>query len=246
MRARIALVGDFKNEVTAHHAIIRALEIAGEELEQAIEPVWTDTPRLRGNAKQELAACCGIWCVPGSPYVCTEGALDAIRFAREERRPFLGTCGGFQHALLEYARNLLGVREAEHVESSPERGLPLISPLRCRLVEKEGTIFLMPASRMREICRQDCIDEVYHCSFGLNPRYETLFDHSELHLSGRDKNGDVRAMELHGHPFFMATLFQPERHALNGESHPLIAAFVSAALRLFYESHSEISNSQST
>ena len=60
-----------------------------------------------------------MWCVPGSPYHSAEGALAAIRFAREKRRVFLGTCGGFQHALIEFARNVLGVSQAEHAETAP-------------------------------------------------------------------------------------------------------------------------------
>jgi len=61
----------------------------------------------------------GFWCVPASPYRDIDGALRAIRFAREQRRPFLGTCGGFQHAVLEYARNVLGWADAEHGELAP-------------------------------------------------------------------------------------------------------------------------------
>lgn len=72
------------------------------------------------------------WCAPGSPYRSLTGALDAIRFAREERVPFIGTCGGFQHAVIEYARNVLGFADARHAEYDPYASSDLfISALSC-------------------------------------------------------------------------------------------------------------------
>ena len=71
--------------------------------------------------------------------------------------------------------------------------------------------------------------EPYHCRYGLNPAYERLFAEAPLRVAARDDAGDVRAVELAGHPFFVATLFQPELAALRGERHPLVAAFAAAA-----------------
>ena len=93
-----------------------------------------------------LAAFDGVWCVPASPYANTEGALNAIRVAREHRIPFLGTCGGFQHAVIEYARNVLGWTAADHAEVNPQAALALIAPLSCSLVEKTGEIRLAAES----------------------------------------------------------------------------------------------------
>src|ERR1700730_13889159 len=101
---RVALVGDYDKSVIAHQAIPETLRLAAPA-EQLIQPVWIHTASIR-NARADLAGFDGIWCVPASPYVSMEGALDAIRYARESRRPFLGTCGGFQHAVIEYARNV--------------------------------------------------------------------------------------------------------------------------------------------
>src|SRR5271167_227631 len=101
---RIALIGDYNSHAIGHQAIPEALRLSGEKLRQDVEGVWTHTASLT-NARVQLADFDGIWCVPASPYANTQGALDAIRFARESGRPFLGTCGGFQHAAIEYARN---------------------------------------------------------------------------------------------------------------------------------------------
>src|ERR1700733_4216670 len=124
---RVALVGDYNQSVIAHQAIPEALRLAARP-EQSIEPVWIHTACIR-DATADLAGFDGIWCVPASPYASMEGALDAIRFARESGRPFLGTCGGFQHAVLEYARNVCNLRAADHAETSPDAAVLLISPL---------------------------------------------------------------------------------------------------------------------
>src|SRR5262249_32489725 len=84
-------------------------------------------------------------------------------------------------------------------------------------------------SRVRQIYRRAEISETYHCNFGLNRSYETRLN-GELQFSGRDEAGEVRVLEISQHPFFVATLFQPERSALRGEVHPLILAFLQVVL----------------
>lgn len=88
-----------------------------------------------------------IWVVPGSPYRYDDGAFMAIRHARENDVPFLGSCGGFQYAIIEYARNVMGWHDAGHAETD-SGGRLVIAPLSCSLVEKPATSFssLTPAS----------------------------------------------------------------------------------------------------
>jgi len=159
-----------------------------------------------------------------------DGALRGIQFAREQARPFLGTCGGFQHALIEYARNVLGLIDADHAESNPETSLPLMVALECALLEATGMIVLRSGSRVAALYGQSEVVEAYHCRFGLNPHYEVLLKDTDLRISGRDTGGEVRIVELEGHPFYVATLFQPERSAFKKHAHPLITAFVGAVL----------------
>jgi CTP synthase (UTP-ammonia lyase) len=222
---RLALVGDYNPDVAAHQAIPKALRLSGEHLGVVAEPVWTHTATLDVS---RLAAFAGIWCVPASPYASAERALAAIRFARETGCPFLGTCGGFQHALLEYARNVLGHSGADHAETSPDAVMPLISRLSCPLVEQRGQVTLTEGTRLRAIYGAERADEGYHCNYGLNPEYRSILQ-GPLQVAARDASGEVRAVELTGHPFFVATLFQPERAALRGAEHPLVTAFVEAA-----------------
>jgi CTP synthase (UTP-ammonia lyase) len=227
---RIALIGDYSPEVTAHIAIPRALALAAEALECDPAPDWIATPELARGAEQRLAPYDAIWCVPASPYASMDGALNAIRFARETGRPFLGTCGGCQHALIEYARGVLGLADADHAESNPDAELQLITPLACALRETRDRIRLLEGTRVHAIYGRDEIMEGYNCSYGLNPAFRALLEASRMHIAGVDDAGDVRVVELEGHPFFVATLFQPERSALNEVVHPVVAAYLQAAL----------------
>jgi CTP synthase (UTP-ammonia lyase) len=221
---RIGLIGDYDPTVPAHQAIPAALRLA----DARVEPVWVHTSTLTGDVPSWLADFAGLWCVPASPYANTAGALATIRYARESGRPFLGTCGGFQHALWEYARHVLGLTDADHAELHPDAAVPLIAPLACELVERTGTVHFAAGSRLREIYGTASAAEPYHCRYGLNPAYERLFADAPLRVAARDDAGEVRAVELAGHPFFVATLFQPERAALRDERHPLVAAFAAA------------------
>lgn len=226
---QIGLIGDYNPAVVAHQAIPEALRLAAESVGCTVEATWIETAQLGPDVPAQLAGLTALWCVPASPYANTEGALAAIRFARESGRPFLGTCGGFQHALLEYVRDVLGYVQAEHTETQPDAGMPLIAPLTCSLVGKTGRIVFAENSRLRAIYGVAEAEEAYHCNYGLNPDYETLLDKSAMFVSGRDEEGQVRAVELTDHPFFLGTLFQPERTALHGRIHPLIRAYVAAA-----------------
>ncbi len=227
--ARIALVGDHRSEVIAHQAIPLALARARDEGQAGIAWVWVGTDTLGGDVAQQLAEFHGVWCVPASPYANTAGALAAIRFARLGERPFLGTCGGFQHALLEYARDVWQLPDAAHAELDPHAANPLVSRLSCGLVEVSGEIRPTPGSRFAAIYGgASTATEGYHCNYGLDPAAAWRLDSGPLKVAARDAAGEVRAIELDGHPFFVATLFQPERAALAARSHPLIASFVHA------------------
>lgn len=220
---RIALVGDYDESVPAHQAIPVALDRVAGETGLVIEPEWVPTPEV-GDDGTGLNAFDGIWCVPASPYRDMDGALTAIRLAREQRVPFLGTCGGFQHAVLEYARNHLGWTDAEHAETAPDSDQAIITPLSCSLVEAFAPIRLLPGSRIATAYGAEETQERYRCRYGLRKELEAQIFAGPLKVSGYDLDGEIRAMELDGHPFFVATLFQPERAALEGSMPPLVLA----------------------
>jgi len=227
--AAIALIGDRDPLAAAHQAIPLALTLARDTGGISCDWTWIPTRALVGDVAAILAAFDGVWCVPKSPYENTAGAIAAIRVARETGRPFLGTCGGFQHAMLEYAEAVWGVRDPAHAELDPSAPDPVIAPLTCGLVEADGEVRFTPGSRIAAVYGVEAIVETYHCRYGLNPRYAARLEDGPFRVVARDLAGDVRAIELQGHPFFMATLYQPERSGFAGRAHPLIGAFVAAA-----------------
>jgi CTP synthase (UTP-ammonia lyase) len=225
---RIALLGDYDPDGKAHQGAPKALKLAGESAGVAVEWEWVHTSTLQADPRPQLNAFQGVWCMPGSPYANTAGVIAAIRHVRTTGRPFLGTCGGFQHALLECAEALWGVDSPAHAEVDPHAVSPVIEPLSCSLVEEYGDVFFIAGSRLAGFYGVSSALEGYHCRYGLNANYARHLDSGPLRVSARDAAGDVRAAELDGHPFFVGTLYQPERSGLDGRRHPLIAAFVAA------------------
>jgi CTP synthase (UTP-ammonia lyase) len=222
----IGLIGDYSESVPAHRAIPIALRDAAKASAISVEPEWIPTEQVTSRA--HLSRFNGLWCVPASPYRSMEGALLAIRHAREQAIPFLGTCGGFQHAIVEYARNVLGWVDADSAETAPDSSRAVIAPLECALVEATRSVRLFPGSRIASAYGAAETTEEYRCRYGLNPAFRAELVAGPLRAAADDETGEVRAVELDGHPFFVATLFQPERAALKGEATPLVSAFVAA------------------
>ncbi len=224
---RVGLIGDYDAAVPAHVAIPIALGLAGDQAGVPVEFDWVPTDEIVDTSRVQGFS--GLWCVPASPYRSMAGALLAIRFARENRRPFLGTCGGFQHAIIEYARNVLGWTDAEHAETAPDAARPVITQLACALVEATDSIHFRPGSHIASYYGRDQSAERYRCRYGMSPEFQEALVSGPLRIGARDAAGEVRAVELDDHPFFLATLFQPERAALKKQVPPLVAAFVRAS-----------------
>ncbi|SCC50383.1 CTP synthase C-terminal region-related (seleno)protein [Kosakonia oryziphila] len=223
---RIALVGDYSHDIVAHQAIPLAIDDAAAVLDITADYDWLPTSEI--NSAEDLVGYDAIWVVPGSPYKNARGAFIAIQYARENAVPFLGTCGGFQHALIEYARNVLGWSDAAHAETETE-GRMVISALTCALVDQTGTIELRPNTLIARAYGRDVVEEAYRCSFGVSAEFARELENGDLRVTGWDEEGEIRAVELVTHPFFVATLFQHERAALAGRPSPLVQAMLRAA-----------------
>lgn len=224
----IGLVGDYDANVPAHLAIPLALTEAAQALRVSVACEWVPTETITDAVR--IGEFDGLWCVPASPYRSMDGALLAIEHARTRGVPFLGTCGGFQHAIVEYARNVLGWADADHAETAPGSQRAVVTALECSLVEVTEPVHLHPGSRIGTAYGADEAFEAYRCRYGINPAFREQLVGGPLRVSAEDTEGDVRAVELDGHPFFVAALFQPERAALRGEQVPLARAFVLACL----------------
>lgn len=222
---RVALIGDYCEAVIAHQAIPAALDLEAQATGRAIDYEWLHTATLDPG---DLAAFDAGWVVPASPYASFDRALAAIRHLRESDTPFLGTCGGYQHALVEFARHVLGHEAAGITEIDPDCPMPLVTGLTCALIDESDPVLPEPGGVIETLCGAGALEETYRCSFGINPDYVGIFEGSDLEVAARDPDGAVRAMALTTHPFFLGTAFQPERAALLGRRHPIITGFVKA------------------
>lgn len=225
----IAIVGDYNAGNQSHIATSDAVGHCSAALGLSVEYHWVGTEALtRPEGMKRLAEFSGFWIAPGSPYNSMKGALSAIRMAREQRIPLLGTCGGFQHIILEYARNVLGFADAEHEETDPQASRHLISRLACSLVGRTMSITLQPDSLVARSYGRTEIQEQYRCNFGVNPDYAGVLRSSALRIVGSDDEGVVRVVELAGHRFFVGTLFLPQLTSSRSAPHPLVSGFVNA------------------
>jgi CTP synthase (UTP-ammonia lyase) len=221
----VALVGDRSPSVRAHARIPQLIDALRRRDGVVLDPYWIPST----EAHENLEGFDGIWVVPGSPYASAEGAIAAAGAARKRGIPFLGTCGGFQHAVLMLARDLAAIPAAAHAEYGPDGELVIVA-LECSLVGHEGAIAYAPGTLMRRILGTDRSVERYHCSYGLDPAYLERLTEAGVVFSAHDDAGDVRALELGDHPFFLGTLFQPELAGDGTRAHPVIRAFADACV----------------
>ncbi|MFF8599817.1 hypothetical protein ACF065_11480 [Streptomyces sp. NPDC015232] len=227
---RIALVGDRSPHVKSHVRIPLLLDALAEREGLVLDAYW-----IRSGDAAEPGAVEGfdaVWLLPGSPYESEAGALAAIRTAREDGVPFLGTCAGFQHALIEYARDVCGLTRAAHAENDPaaDTGDLLIAPLACSLVGHEGAVRVTPGSLAESVLGAELTTERYHCNYGPDSRHLDTLEAHGMRFTGVDEDGQVRIAELPGHPFFLATLFQPELAGDGSRPHPIVRALARAAV----------------
>lgn len=221
----IGIIGDYDPSNPAHVATNEGIAHAAEFLpSHTVSAIWLPTDqRHRFDDFQ------GLICSPGSPYKSLEGALRGIQCARETTIPFLGTCGGSQHLILEYARNVMGIQEASHAETDPYASCLFITPLSCPHVGKTMEVNVKPGTRAADIYKNTRSTERYYCNFGLNPAYQNHLERAGLQISGADEAGEARIMELPQHPFFIGTLFVPQANSAKGRPHPIVMEFVRAS-----------------
>jgi CTP synthase (UTP-ammonia lyase) len=224
---KIGIIGDFDETRPSHRATNEALYHCADFLGIMLDSQWLSTESLVNDADNNLKVFQGFWCAPGSPYKSIRGALNAIRFARENDVPFIGTCGGFQHAVIEYAQNVLGLKNAQHEENNPDAPELIITVLSCSHVGEKRKVLIDEGSLAYGIYRQTEVEERFNCNFGLNPKYKKLFDESGFRISGFDENGEARIIELPSNKFYIATLYQPQLSSTPEKPHKLILAYLS-------------------
>jgi CTP synthase (UTP-ammonia lyase) len=224
----VAVTGDFDSSYVPHIATNSAISHSARLLGLEVAVTWLATVPLEAGLGPVTKAD-ALWCAPGSPYRSLAGALAALRFGRENSVPTLGTCGGCQHILLEYARNVLGFQDAQHAEYDPYGSRLFISSLVCSLAGLTMPVNLKPGSLVAQCYGMGRIAEQYYCNFGLNPVYRQMLEEGGLQISGIDDDDEPRVFELPGHPFYVATLFVPQNRSNSDEPHPLVTRLLSEA-----------------
>jgi CTP synthase (UTP-ammonia lyase) len=224
---RIALVGEFDPTFPPHEATTAACAHSASALREQVTAEWVSTEDATPDGLRDVS---GIWVAPGSPYRNLPNTLATIRYAREQGIPCFGTCGGFQHIVLEYARNVLGFRDAQHAEYDPYASDLFVTQLSCSLAGRELTITLAPDSHVARIYGALEVREQYYCNFGINPDKAGLLTSGELRVTGSDAEGEVRVVELPAHPFYIGTLFVPQLRSTAARPHPLVTAFIRAVV----------------
>lgn len=229
MTPSIALLGEYTPTFPPHLATNAAIEHAKTALGLEINADWISTEDIDQTLFERYA---GIWVAPGSPYKNMDKTLAAIRYARENGVPCFGTCGGFQHMILEYARNVLGFKDAQHAEYDPYASDLFISKLACSLAGRQLPLTFEPGSRVADIYGALTATEQYYCNFGINPDYIEVLKQGPLRIAGADAEGEIRVIEWPDHPFFIGTLFVPQARSVPEQPHPLVEAFLRAMANL--------------
>jgi CTP synthase (UTP-ammonia lyase) len=237
---RIGILGDFNPEFRSHHATNDSLQHAAARLNLPVESQWIPTPSiLESGGLKTLETFDGLWASPGSPYQSAAGMLKGIEFARQHDWPFLGTCGGFQYAFIEMARNVLGIADADSAENNSASKNIVIYPVACAVPDRAPDapklsgvvpeIRLRPGSYLQSFYGQDRVAEEFFCNFEISPEYEWASIEAGFPVVARGAQGEIRAIESPTHRFYVATLFQPQLSSRPGHPHPLLLAFVQAA-----------------
>lgn len=227
-RLEIAVIGEFDGGYGPHLATDAAIAHSAAALGLDAAVTWLDTGELAEDLGAARTAD-ALWCAPGSPYRSLAGALAALRFGREHGVPTLGTCGGCQHMILEYARHVLGFDDAQHAEYDPYGSRLFVSALACSPAGKAMPVNLSPASAVARHYGAVRATEQYYCNFGLNPQYRDVLDAGGFRISGVDDDDQPRVFEAPQHPFYIATLFVPQHRSTAEEPHPLVTALLAAA-----------------
>ncbi|HAA95925.1 MAG TPA: CTP synthase, partial [Dehalococcoidia bacterium] len=236
----IALVGKYVEYPDSYLSVREALRHAGLDHTKDIELHWVHSEDIeRYGADALLANACGIVVPGGFGPRGVEGMIETVRYAREHQVPYLGLCLGLQVMVIEWARNVLGIKDANSSELAPETENPVvhIMPDQEDVSSKGGTMRLgdypchpQESSRTKAAYNGDIIMERHRHRFELNNSYRESLENSGLLIGGLSPDGNlVETGEVKDHPFMVGTQYHPEFKSRPNRPHPLFSQFVGAA-----------------
>jgi CTP synthase (UTP-ammonia lyase) len=230
----VAVIGDRTPSTDPQDTIAPAIAHAAAGLGVAAPEVrWVPSESLAGpgDAARLLAGTAAVWAAPGGPHRSMPGMLAGIRWARETGTPFLGTCAGFQLAVVEFARNVLGQERATHAEYDPDAPKEdlFVDELLCSLAGQTMRVELVDEA-VRAMYGGAAAEERYYCRFGLHPAWRQRVHDAGLRVAAVDtRDGDARILRLADHEWYVLTLFVPQVRSTPQHSHPLVTGWVEAA-----------------
>lgn len=238
----IALVGKYTQLHDAYLSVVEALRHAGYTTNRIVNIIWVDSAKLNNeNVNEVLKDASGIIVPGGFGKRGIDGMYVAIKFARENKIPFLGICLGMQLALIEYARNVLNFEDADSTEFNPKTTHKIIDYLPNQYVgiNLGGTMrlgdyecSLLKGSKAFNLYKNDLIHERHRHRYEFNNLYKENFAQNGMIFSGINPQTNLcEVVELKDHPFFMASQFHPEFTSRPLTPNPLFLGFIKAALK---------------
>jgi CTP synthase len=238
----IAITGKYTELHDSYVSIMESLKASGGALGVRLNIRWIETTDIENrkiSAKEALKGVDGIIVPGGFGSRGTEGKIECIRHARENRIPFLGLCYGFQLATIEYARNVCGLKGANSTEINPgaiHRVIDLL-PEQRKIYKKGGTmrlggqdVIIRKGTMASRIYGSARTRERFRHRWEFVPSYRDKIECKGFVFSGHDQSGEImQILELKGHPFFMASQFHPEFTTSVLKPNPLFLNFLKAA-----------------
>ena len=239
----IGVVGKYIELQDAYKSIYEAVVHGGIHHDAHVHIRKINSEHLKkNNIDQKLKGLDGILVPGGFGSRGIEGKIETIRYARENKIPFLGICLGMQCAVIEFARNVAGLKNAHSTEFNLKTPYPVISLLeeQERVVDMGGTMRLgaYPCELKKDSLAYkaygvDEISERHRHRYEFNNKYKEAFQKSGMRISGVYQGGKlVEIVELEDHPWFVACQFHPEFKSKPDEAHPLFRDFVGNAMKL--------------
>jgi CTP synthase (UTP-ammonia lyase) len=225
-RIHVGLVGDFSANKHTHVALNDCIEHCRKKLHFELIADWIPTPDVNSSFLADHPYK-GFWFTPGSPYANDAGVYEAVRWSRENNFPAMGTCGGFQYMVVEYARNVIGIKGADHEESEPNAEQLIISKMSCSLKGQQEEVHITDLdSWLYKILKTNKITGHFNCSYGVNPAHQRMVNQYPFVFTAFSPTGEARAFELKAHRFYRGTLFQPPLESSFENPNPLVLDFL--------------------